>query len=134
MKRRELLTAIAFAATNPAVASGAHTEGTPHYYRSFAARSVPEKPLRRLTRTEALNATMLAHYVAHYTRHGHLKRFAKHFKGKVQWESTYEYSSAGLLLKGCTTSWTSPGEVVRTHYEFDVAGKVASSHRTVSRA
>ena len=111
--------------------SGGIKQGGPHYYSSFKTKSLPERPTGELTATEATKPDRSAYYVAFYDSKGNIEKFTKYRLGKIDWESTYEYSSDGVLLQGRNICQTGKNSI-RIEYKFDKSGTLLKRTRFVN--
>jgi hypothetical protein len=103
--------------------------GGPYYYASFKTKSLPEEPTRELSTEEALQAGRSSYYVAYFNSQGRLERFTKYLNGKKDWESTYEYSSDGLVTRGLTVS-AEPKGTLKIEHVFDRKGRLERQIKT----
>jgi hypothetical protein len=103
--------------------------GGPYYYASFKTKSLPEEPTRELSAAEALQSGRSSYYVAFFNSKGQLEKFTKYLNGKKDWESTYEYSSDGLVTRGQTISAESKG-TIKIEHVFDRKGRLERQTRT----
>ncbi len=75
--------------------------GGPHYFGSWASRSIPVKPIEPLPKSEAVGRPVF--YEAFFDDHGRIARFVEYANGNPRAETTYSYRPDGSFEeRNCT--------------------------------
>lgn len=74
-----------------------HTPGGPYYFATWHGYSLPRRPVKPITFSEATKRR--AYIEAYYDEEGRLSRITKYLDGKIAWADSYEHRGRKLIRR-----------------------------------